>query len=101
MKFHLVQKTCSAGAERYPSPAKNLHRLSPLSPQILRRVCLKVHDAARRCDQRASMLGKCGKHGSEEDGEDSEAEAYVSDVKFNSIDHAGAACSDVVCPHPS
>ena len=32
-----------------------------------------------------------GKHGWEEDGEDSEAEAYVSDVKFNSIDHAGAA----------
>jgi len=43
-----------------PSLAKNPHRLSPLSPQILR-ICLKVHDAARRCDQRVSVLGTAGR----------------------------------------
>jgi len=96
VKFHLVQKICSSAAERYPvSSQKPAQALAPVAADFA-----YMSESARRGEKMRSA-GQCARHGWEKDGEDSEAEAYVSDVKFNSIDHAGAPCSDGMCPHPS
>jgi len=58
---------------------------------------LRTAQHGGRGDQRVGTVAKCGKHGGDEKGcgaSDSVAEAYVNDVKFNSIDHDRAACND-------